>query len=157
MTRGDQAIAVTLEHRERTVDEVAQTVGEFGVVTRLKAGVGPVAIGADVEFTDDVEAEGVEAPFIDDREGIDDVARALADLGAVLLPPAVDEELFGQRQAHRLEHDGPEHRVELENVLADDVQVGGPEGELRVWSGELRNGQAERAAHEGVALGGGDA
>ena len=51
---------------------------------------------------------------------------------AVLLPPAVDENLFRQRQAHRLEHDRPIDRVKFHDVLADDVDVRRPESERRV-------------------------
>ena len=132
--RRHDAVAIALEHRERAVDEIAQAVGEFGVVTRLETGVGPVAVRADVEFAQNVKTKGVQAPFVDDRNGVNDVAGALADFRAVLLPPAVDENLFRQRQAHRLEHDRPEDGVKFQNVLADDVDVGGPQRQLRVES-----------------------
>ena len=38
----------------------------------------------------------------------------------------MDEYLPGQRQLHRLEHDRPVDGVELEDVLADDVNVRRP-------------------------------
>ena len=57
------AIAVTFEHREGAVDEVAQAVGQFGRIARLETGIGPVAIGADVQFAQDIKAEGVHAPL----------------------------------------------------------------------------------------------
>ncbi len=79
-----------------------------------------------------VKAERVHAPFVNDRDRVNDVAGALAHLLAVLLPPAVDENLFRQRQAHRLEHDRPIDGVKFQDVLADDVNVRGPEFELRV-------------------------
>ena len=102
------------------------------LVTRFKTGVGPIAIRADGEFAHDIEAEGIESPFVDDGDGIDDVAGAFAEFLAFLLPPAVDENLFGQRQAHGLEHDGPVNGVEFHDVLADDVDVRRPRRECEV-------------------------
>ena len=154
-TRGHHAIAIAFEHGERTVDEIAQTVGQLGLIARGESGVGPVAVGSDVQLAHDEETKGIDAPFLNHGEGIDDVAGALADLGAVLLPPAVDEQLFGQRQSRRLEHDGPIDGVEFEDVFADDVEVGGPEGELGDWSREM--GVGESVAHRSVAVGSRDA
>jgi hypothetical protein len=133
---GDDAVAVALEHRERAIDEVAEAIGQFGGVTGSESGVGPIAVGADIEFADDVIAEGIGAPFVDDGDGIDDVAGAFAHALAVLLPPAVGEDFFGEGEAHGFEHDGPIDGVEFEDILAEDLDVGGPEfraGGL-VWS-----------------------
>src|SRR5688500_9387916 len=123
----DDAIAITLEHREGAIDEIPQAVGEFGMVTGLEAGIGPVAVRTDIEFARHIKAERVHAPFIDDRDRIDDVAGGLGNLFAVLLPETVGEDLFWHRSADRFEHDRPINGVELENVFADHMQIGGPE------------------------------
>ena len=39
----------------------------------------------------------------------------------------MDEEVLGQRDVGGEQHRRPEDGVELEDVLADDVEVGGPE------------------------------
>ena len=39
----------------------------------------------------------------------------------------MNEELFGEREAHCFEHDRPIDGVEFEDVLADDVNFRGPE------------------------------
>ena len=124
---GNDSFAVAVEHRERTIEKIAEAVGEFGAVTRGETGVGPIAVGTDIEFAGDVIAERIEAPFLNDGDGVDDVAGGFADFLAVLLPPAVDEELFGEREAHCFEHDRPIDGVEFEDVFADDVNFRGPE------------------------------
>src|ERR1017187_289326 len=136
--RGHDAVAITLEHRERAVDEIAEAVREFGLITRAKTGVGPVAVRPDVKFTQDVKTKSVQAPFVDDRNRVNDVAGALGDFGPVLLPPAVDEDLFRQRQAHRLEHDRPIDRVKFYNVLADDMNVRRPKLKFRMRKSDAR-------------------
>src|SRR5213075_26486 len=40
--RRHDAVAVTLEHRERAVDQVAQSIGQLRGITRLETGVGPI-------------------------------------------------------------------------------------------------------------------
>ena len=124
--RLERAASVAVEHRERAVDEVAQAVGQLGGVAGLKTFVGPVAVRADVQLTHDVVAERIDTPLVDHRDGIHHVAGGLAHFLAVLLPPTVHEHLTRQRKSHRLEHDRPIDGVELENVLADDMNVRRP-------------------------------
>ena len=69
-----------------------------------------------------VHAEGVHQVV-----GVDDVALALAHLAAVHQEPGVAEHLLGQGQVQGHEEDGPVDGVEPDDVLADEVQVGGPE------------------------------
>ena len=64
--------------------------------------------------------------WVPDRDGIDHIAGALAQFFAVLLPPAVSEDLLRLWQAHGLEHDWPIDAVEFEYVFADDVDVRRP-------------------------------
>src|SRR5208283_1298963 len=105
-------------------------------------------------FAQNVKPESVQAPFINDRNRVNDVAGAFADFRAILLPPAVDKDLFRQRQAHRLEHDRPVNRVKFHNVLADDMDVGGPQLNcgLRIADCGL-----QRTGDNRIAVGGGDA
>ena len=125
-SRLKRAASITVEHRERSVDEVAQAVGQLRGVAGLKTFVGPVAVRTDVQFAHDIVAKRIDAPLVDDLDGIDDVAGGLAHLLAVLLPPTMHKHLLGQRQLHGLEHDRPIDGVKLENVLADDVNVRRP-------------------------------
>ena len=149
-----QAVAITLEHRERAVYKVAQTIGQLSRITRTKAGIGPVPVGADVQFAQHVKAEGVHTPLVNDGDGVNDVAGALAQLLPILLPPTMNENLFGQGQPHGLKHHRPIDGVKLQDVLADDVDICRPQRELIVCSCWL---MVESAQDSGIRKCGGDA
>ena len=56
------------------------------MITRTETGVRPVAIRADVEFAQNVKAKGVQTPFVDDRNRVNDVAGAFGNFCTVLIP-----------------------------------------------------------------------
>src|SRR5690554_5160677 len=91
-----------------------------------ECGIGPVSVRADIKFPDDEVAERIETPFIDHDEGIDHVAGGLAEFLAILLPPAMRENLTRERQSRGSQHDRPVNGMKLQYVLADDMN-GGPE------------------------------
>src|SRR5258708_2246504 len=74
--RRQNPIAIPLEHRQRTIDQVAQAIGPLAMTPRLKAGIGPVAVGPDVQSAHDIIAESMDAPFLDDRQRVNDVPGA---------------------------------------------------------------------------------
>ena len=63
----------------------------------------------------------------------------------------MNQNLAGQGKPHRLEHDGPIDGVKLQDVLADNVQIGRPSLEGRGAAG------AEGFADDRIAVGEGDA
>ena len=144
MLRGHNAIPIALQHRQGTIDQVAQAVGEFGSVARLETGVSPVSVRADIQLAQDIKPERIHAPFIDHSNRIHHVTGAFAHAFAIFLPPAVHENLFWQRKAHRFEHDRPINRVELQNILADDMKVAGPQGKVRSARCRVRSVQGRR-------------
>src|SRR6185436_11700122 len=132
---GQLAIPITTQHRQRTIDQVAESVCQLRIVTRGKTGVGPVTVRSYFEFPHDVKAKCIHAPLVDYSNWVDDVAGGLAQLLIVLLPPAVRHDFFREGQAHRLEHDWPEHRMEFQNVFANQVDVGRPKfGTIRAFA-----------------------
>ena len=74
----------------------------------------------------DEVAHGVYAEQFDEVLGIDHVPLRFAHLAAVHQKPRMAENLLRQRQAERHEEDRPVDRVEADDVLADQVQVGRP-------------------------------
>ena len=86
-----------------------------------------VAVLAERDFAQEVEAHRVDAELLDQRERIDDVAERLRHLLAFDGQEAVREDalLHGDAGAHQ--EGRPVDRVEADDVLADDVQVGRPE------------------------------
>ena len=121
------AVEVAAGHRHRPVDEVAEVVGEIGVVApdeRVPAHVG-VTVERDLAQRDVPGAVGPERR--DDRVRVDEVAAALAHLlAAGREQPAVDPDPARRLEAGAPQHGRPVDRVEPGDVLADHVEVGRP-------------------------------
>ena len=84
--------AVLVHHAERAVEQVAEIVGQLGVVAADERLVGEVAVGAERHLAQQVVAERVDADVVGQLERIDDVAERLGHLLAVDGPPAVRED-----------------------------------------------------------------
>ena len=69
----------------------------------------------------------VNAEHVHQIVGVDDVALRLAHLAPVHQQPGVAEHLAGQGQVQGHEEDGPVDGVEADDVLADQMQVRGPQ------------------------------
>ena len=116
-----------LDHRERAAGEIAEAVGEFGVVAVDERVVTEAAILPEDDFAEQEIAQGFDAHHLADGLGAHDVAARLAHLVVFEKQPAVGEDLLRQRQVGGHQEGGPEDGVEAEDFLADEMQVGGPE------------------------------
>ena len=132
-----------LAHVECAVAEVAEFVGEFGVVEHDEAVDVVFGIAAGGDVADEVVAEGFDGEFVREGIGIDDVAGGFGDFcAAEAVPEAVDEEArhLCVGEAHGVEHAEPVDAMGGdEDVLADEVDGalgpdGGEVGECRVSS-----------------------
>ena len=124
---GDHPLAVALDHRQRPRGQVAPVVGELALVAGLEACGGDAAVLAEGDLAHAVEAQRVGAEALDHLVRVEHVAERLRHLLLAHQQVAVDVDvprrLDPRREQERLPVDG----VELEDVLADHVQVGGPE------------------------------
>ncbi len=133
---GNDAAAVVHRHVENAVREVAEVVGEIGVVPLHHLLVREVAVGPEALIGHEVIAEAVDAEVGDEVGGRDLVQARLAHLLAADEQPAVREHAAGRLEPGRHQHRRPVHRVETEDVLADEVVVDGPpllEARRRRW------------------------
>ena len=73
------------------------------------------------EIADSVNAEDVHKIV-----RVDDIALGLGHLFTALQQPGVAEDLFGKRHAQSHQEDRPVDGVETDDVLADQMKVGGP-------------------------------
>ncbi len=89
--------------------------------------VAEVAVLPERNLAQQEVAQRVGADHLPDRLRPHDVAARLRHLDAVLEKPAVREELLRQRQLRRHQKRRPVDRVEPQNLLADQVQVGRPQ------------------------------
>ena len=123
---GPDAVEVAAGHRQRPVHEVAEVVGQVGVVATHEAGPGDVAVPVEGDLAKHRVAGPVPAERGDHVDRVEEVAAALAHPLALCEEPAVHPDLARQRQAGAHEHGRPVDGVEAVDVLADDVEVGRP-------------------------------
>ena len=129
---GTMPAAVPMNHRRRAAHQVAEIVGEVGVVPRQERFVGEAGVLAEDHLAQHEVAERVEAEPVDVVLRPDDVAHRLGHLRAVHQPPAVADELARERQVRGHQERRPVDRVLPDDLLADQVHVGRPVA-LRTW------------------------
>ena len=124
---GHHAVAVAVDHRQRAAGEVAVLVGELGGVARLEALGRDLAVLSEADLAQRVVAQGVGAVELDHPERLDDVPERLGHLVLAEQQEAVDPHLARHLELGGHQERRPDDRVELEDVLADQVERGGPE------------------------------
>ena len=115
---------VALGHIQGAVEEVAEAVGEIGVVALNQPFVAEVGIASGGDVAQEVVSESCTTILLRESGGVHDIAEALAHLRAGDIPPSMNEEggdLFvGESQ--RMEHDRPVDAVwGNEDVFSDHV------------------------------------
>ena len=124
----DRAVQMAIDQGERPRQQVAQVVGQVGVVAFDQPGLAGVAVVAVRQDAQQIVADRVGPVAVGELEGVEHVAERLAHLAAVGTGQvAADQDALRQRQAGRLEHGRPEHGVLAQDVLADQVPGARPE------------------------------
>ena len=125
---GDRPVAIEIPvgHGHAAVDEVAQVVGQVGVVAAHEAVPGHVGVLVEGHLAQGHVARTVATQRRHHVPGLQEVAPALAHPLALGQQPAVDPDLARQRQPGAHEHRRPDDGVEAVDVLADDMQVRRP-------------------------------
>ena len=124
-----RSLAVAAGHAEGSVDEIAEAVAEFRVVTEEESLLAEVGIAPHHGVAHQVVAERRGAVGLGEQRRIDDVAGALTDLLAAQTPESVHQEMRHRLvgESHRVQHAGPVDAVGRDqDVLADDVMVTRP-------------------------------
>ena len=122
----DDAVAVPVNHRRGPADEVAQIVGQVGVVPAQDGLVGEIGVLAEHHLAHHEISEPVDAEQADIVRRPDDVAERLGHLGAVHEPPAVAHEPARDVEACRHQECRPVDAVLADDFLADEMHVGRP-------------------------------
>ena len=123
---GQPAIAVAAGHRGDAADQVPERVGEIRVVTRLETVPGEVTVLSVLDFADQEESERVGAEVVARFERVHCRSERLAHPLSLEVHEAMPEDLPGDGKPGRHQHGRPDHGVEAGDVLAHDVEVGGP-------------------------------
>src|SRR3954454_6038965 len=139
---GDAPVAIAPDHREGSVGEVAELVGQLGVVAALEGLGRHGAVLAEGDVAQQVVAQGVGPEALDDLEGVEHVAQRLAHLLAVHQQVAVDEYVLGHDHVGEHQHRRPEDRVQTQDVLVDDLVGRRPEllGQVLALAREAEGG-----------------
>ena len=114
------------DHRQRALRQIAEVVGEIGIGAVYDGLVVVAAVLAERYFAQQEIAQLIDAVLHREIEGIDDVADRLRHLLALVEQEAVGIDALRQRDARRHQERRPVHRVEADDVLADDVRVRRP-------------------------------
>jgi hypothetical protein len=120
------AAKVLADHRERALCQIAKIVSEIGIVAVDKFFAAPIAILTETDFPQHVEAHRIDAELLDQRKGIDDIAKRFRHLLAIDGQEAVRKDALLHFDAGAHQEGRPIDRVEADDVLADHVQVGRP-------------------------------
>ena len=121
------AAEILVDHRNGTVDQIAEGVGKFGVVFGDEHFIGDVAILGIGHCGQQIITDCVDAEQVDHIVGIDDISFGFAHLVGGEQQPRMTKYLFGERKVHAHQEDRPVDGVETEDILADDVQVSRPQ------------------------------
>ena len=123
---GQHPVAVALDHGRDPAGQVAEPVGQVGVVALDQRLPGEVAVLAEGDLALEEVADGVAAERLHQVVGGDAGELGLAHLLAPDQQPAVGLDGAGQGQAGREQDGRPGDGVEAEDVLAHEVVVGRP-------------------------------
>ena len=125
--RGALAAEVAPGHRNRAVHEIAEVVGEIGVVAADEAVPADLRVAVEGHLAERHVARAVGPERRREVVGVEEIAAALAHpLTARGEEPAVDPDLARRLEPGAPEHRRPEDRVEPGDVLADHVEIGRP-------------------------------
>ena len=123
---GDASPVVFLDHGDRPAHQIAQVVGQVGVDPGQHRLQRELAVIAEGHLPHQEIAHRVAGIPAAQHHRIHHVAHGLAHLLPVDDQPAVPENLLGQRESQRVEHDGPVDRVETDDLLPDQMHVRRP-------------------------------
>ena len=138
--RGRLSVAVLEGHREAAAHQIAQVVGQVGIDPLDETLFAEARIEPEHHVPKQEIAEGIEAVFVLQVQGLDDVSQALGHLALVHVPVTVDVQVAVGFDPGRLEHRGPVDAVGLQDVLGDEVLGRGPEGPEVLPVGVARGG-----------------
>ena len=123
---GNDAIAVLADHGDDAVDEIAEVIGELGVIPLVHGLVRDAAVTTEAHVAQQVEAKRVDAIGLDHGERIEHVADRLRHLRVAHRQVAVDHQPLRQRIARAQQHGRPDDGVELEDVLGQQLPARRP-------------------------------
>ena len=115
------------DHRQCTLCEIAEAVGEFSIHLVYKSFCRIAAVLAEGYFCQKEVAQRIDAECFGKFHRVGDIPERLRFLHTPVEQEAMAEHLLRQRQIRAHQESRPVDRVETNDVLADQVQIGRPE------------------------------
>ena len=123
---GHPGVEVLIHHRQRTLRQVAQLVGQIGVDPADDPVFAVTAILAERHLTQEEVANLVHPEALHQGDRVDDIANGLAHLLAPVVEESVREDPARQRDSRRHQESRPVHGVKPDDVLTDHMQISRP-------------------------------
>ena len=124
---GHLAFEIPPDHGQRAAGQIAQPIGQIGVVALHQRIEGERPILPEHDFAQQKIAQRVRAQHIENRFRAHNVAARLRHLALFKQQPAVRDDGFWQRQSGRHQKRRPVDAMEAHNLLADHLHIGRPE------------------------------
>ena len=124
--RRNRALKRAINHGQSTAGEIAEAVGQIGVVTGDERFAGEISVLAEDNFAEQVVAQRVVAQGFHNGLGVGHVAFRLAHFFGFKEQPTMSVNAFRQGKFGSHQKCGPVDRVEPNDFFADHVQVGRP-------------------------------
>ncbi len=117
------AVVIFFHHADRTVQQVAQIVGQVCVDTVDESVAAEVTVTAQIDFPQQEITDCVCSEFVNQAVWVNHVADGLAHLGAVHYQPAVTIHFFRDFFFHGHQHDRPDDGMETHDLLAHQMDI----------------------------------
>ena len=121
------AVAILGDHGQNPLSQIAQIIRQIGIDAVDHAFLGKRPIIAIGHFAHQEIAHLIQPEFTNNRLGRDDIAQGFGHLLAFDIQKTVPKHPLGQRQVCGHQEGRPVNRVEPHDILADDMNIGGPE------------------------------
>ena len=137
------AAKVLVGHGGGAAQQVAEVVGQIHIDAVDQQLIGEVAVRAEREVAQQEVAQRIGAVALGQQVGVNDIALGLGHFAAVQQQPAVAVNVLGQGHIHAHQHGRPDDGMEADDLLADKMDIGRPEG-LVIAVGVLLIHEAQR-------------
>ena len=137
------AAKVLVGHGGGAAQQVAEVVGQIHIDAVDQQLIGEVAVRTEREVAQQEVAQRIGTVALGQQVGVNHVALGLGHLTAVQQQPAMAVDMLGQGHIHAHQHGGPDDGVEADDLLADKMDIGRPEG-LVITVGVLVIHEAQR-------------
>ena len=117
------AAMIFFNHADGSVQQVAKVICKVSVYAGNQSITREVAVAAKVDFAQQEVADSVSAELVNQAQRVDNIALGFGHFIAVDYEPAMAVNLLRHLEAHSVQHNRPDNRMEAHDFLAYEVQA----------------------------------